>query len=211
MERNLLINAPYYTNQIEIIRHIAKSLPINFTLVVKENPAQVSRDWRSLDDYNEIMEIPNVLLINPDVSYDELLKKSSLIILIGGTTGFEAAFYGKPSITFSNMIYSILPSVFKVKNLEELPALINTALDYKPESDSLDKYLTLMEQNSFDFDYLNFLNEFSNTFYREDRLSNVDIPQSKMKEFLDKNKSILELVSNEHIKKMEWHKTYGKN
>lgn len=211
MERNLLINAPYYTNQIEIIRHIAKSLPINFTLVVKENPAQVSRDWRSLNDYNEIMEIPNVLLINPDVSYDELLKKSSLIILIGGTTGFEAAFYGKPSITFSNMIYSILPSVFKVKNLEELPALINTALDYKPESDSLDKYLTLMEQNSFDFDYLNFLNEFSNTFYREDRLSNVDIPQSKMKEFLDKNKSILELVSNEHIKKMEWHKTYGKN
>ena len=161
MERNLLINAPYYTNQIEIIRHIAKSLPINFTLVVKENPAQVSRDWRSLDDYNEIIKIPNVLLINPDVPYDELLKKSSLVILIGGTTGFEAAFYGKPSITFSNMIYSILPSVFKVKNLEELPALINTALDYKPESDSLDKYLTLMEQNSFDFDYLNFLNEFS--------------------------------------------------
>ena len=95
MERNLLINAPFYTNQIEIIRHIAKSLPINYTLVVKENPAQVSRDWRSLSDYKEIMEIPNVLLINPNVSYDELLKKSSLVVLIGGTTGFEAAFYGK--------------------------------------------------------------------------------------------------------------------
>ena len=209
MERNLLINAPFYTNQIEIIRHIAKSLPINYTLVVKENPAQVSRDWRSLSDYKEIMEIPNVLLINPNVSYDELLKKSSLVMLIGGTTGFEAAFYGKSSITFSDMIYSLLPSVFRVKNLEELPDLIQSALMYKPESDSLDKYLSLVEENSFDFDYLDFLNKFSNTFYREDRLTNVDIPESKMKEFLDKNKSILELVTNEHIKKMEWHKNNG--
>ena len=209
MERNLLINAPFYTNQIEIIRHIAKSLPINYTLVVKENPAQVSRDWRSLSDYKEIMEIPNVLLINPNVSYDELLKKSSLVVLIGGTTGFEAAFYGKSSITFSDMIYSLLPSAFRVKNLEELPDLIQSALMYKPESDSLDKYLSLIEENSFDFDYLDFLNKFSNTFYREDRLTNVDIPESKMKEFLDKNKSILELVTNEHIKKMEWHKNNG--
>jgi hypothetical protein len=107
------------------------------------------------------------------------------------------------------MIYSLLPSVFRVKNLEELPDLIQSALMYKPESDSLDKYLSLIEENSFDFDYLDFLNKFSNTFYREDRLTNVDIPESKMKEFLDKNKSILELVTNEHIKKMEWHKNNG--
>ena len=32
-----------------------------------------------------------------------------------------------------------------------------------------------------------------------------------IKIFLDKNKSILELITNEHIKKMEWHKTNGKN
>jgi len=206
MERNLLINAPFYTNQIELIRHIAKSLPINFTLVVKENPAQISRDWRPLSDYKEIMDIPNVSLISPNVSYDKILEKSSLIILIGGTTGFEAAFYGKPSIVFSDMIYSLVPSIFRIKNLEELPHLIKTALNYQPESDSLDKYLTLIEQHSFDFDYLNFLNEFNNIFFREDRLSNVDISASKMENFLDKNKSVLELVANEHIKKIEWHK-----
>ena len=206
MERNLLINAPFYTNQIELIRHIAKSLPINFTLVVKENPAQISRDWRPLSDYKEIMDIPNVSLINPNVSYDKIIEKSSLIILIGGTTGFEAAFYGKPSIAFSDMIYSLLPSIFRVKNLEELPHLIKSALNYQPESDSLDKYLTLIEQHSFDFDHLNFLNEFNNIFFREDRLSNVEISTLKMQDFLDKNKSVLELVANEHIKKIEWHK-----
>ena len=75
----------------------------------------------------------------------------------------------------------------RVKNLEELPDLIQSALMYKPESDSLDKYLSLIEENSFDFDYLDFLNKFSNTFYREDRLTNVDIPESKMKEFSVQN------------------------
>ena len=35
MERNLLISAPFYTNQVEIIRHIAKALPI-----VKRGPKQ---------------------------------------------------------------------------------------------------------------------------------------------------------------------------
>ena len=33
-ERNLLIAAPYYTNQIEVIRHIVKSLPIGYVLYV---------------------------------------------------------------------------------------------------------------------------------------------------------------------------------
>ena len=209
MERNLLIGAPMYTNQIEILRHIVKSLPINYQLFVKENPGQSSRDWRSLEEYDEIISIPNLTLIHPSFSSRKLIENSDLVISIGGSSGLEASFYEKPSITFSEIGYDVLPSVFRVKNLEELPDLIQSALMYKPESDSLDKYLSLIEENSFDFDYLDFLNKFSNTFYREDRLTNVDIPESKMKEFLDKNKSILELVTNEHIKKMEWHKNNG--
>ena len=209
MERNLLINAPFYTNQIELIRSIAKSLPINFTLVVKENPAQVSRDWRSLDDYKEILEIPNVFLVNPNIPYDELLKKCSLVVLIGGSTGYEAAFYGKPSITFSNMIYSILPSVYRVKNLEELPYLIKSAISHKPEPESLDKYLTLIEENTFDFDHFAFLTNFGNIFYREDRINNVEIPIEKMQIFLNDNKTQLENLTLEHIKKINWHNQNG--
>ena len=34
MERNLLIAAPLFTNQIEILRYIVKSLPINYQLFV---------------------------------------------------------------------------------------------------------------------------------------------------------------------------------
>ena len=36
-ERNLLIGAPYYTNQLENIRHIVKSLPIDYKLYVNND------------------------------------------------------------------------------------------------------------------------------------------------------------------------------
>ena len=45
-ERTILISSPFNTNQIEIIRHISKSLPIGYKLCVKEHPVQVIREWR---------------------------------------------------------------------------------------------------------------------------------------------------------------------
>ena len=97
-----------------------------------------------------------------------------------------------------NPIDSSIVKPEKKLNVKELMEKNNIS------NDELNKYLEF-------FSCLNLvsLNKFSNTFYREDRLTNVDIPESKMKEFLDKNKSILELVTNEHIKKMEWHKNNG--
>ena len=56
MERSLLLGAPYFINQLEIIRSVAKSLPINFNLVIKEHPGQVMRGWRSKSEYQEIIE-----------------------------------------------------------------------------------------------------------------------------------------------------------
>ena len=54
MERTLLIDSPYFTNQLEVIRHIAKSIPVNFQVFVKETQTQASRDWRPISFYKEI-------------------------------------------------------------------------------------------------------------------------------------------------------------
>ena len=121
LERNLLINSPLINNQIETIRQIAKSLPPNYKLFVKEHPHQISRGWREIREYKELMDIPNVELLHPFVPGDEILKKCKSVICIGGTTGFEAAFYGKPTIVFSDLYYSELPSVKKVTEITKLP------------------------------------------------------------------------------------------
>ena len=97
-ERTLLIAAPFYTNQLEVIRHIAKSLPTGYKLYVKEHFSQVLREWRKISYYKEILEIPNVRLYHPSANIEKLIQGSSLVISIGGTTPFQAAFYQKTSI-----------------------------------------------------------------------------------------------------------------
>ena len=91
-ERNLLLGAPFFTNQLENVRHIVKSLPIGYKLYVKETPSQSTRQWRDISEYKEMMSIPNVRLIHPSVSPSEIYEKTSLVITIAGSSALEAAF-----------------------------------------------------------------------------------------------------------------------
>jgi len=201
-EANILITAPFFTNQIEVIRSIAKSLPVGYTLYVKENPAQVNREWREISEYQDIIEIPNVKLLHPSVSNEKLLDKSSLVVTIAGSSGFEAAFYGKPSIIFSDAGYSLLPSVHRVKEIENLPQIMRTCLSENVNSDDLDRFLVLMEKNTFDFDIREFNSTIQDYFFHGGYLVDTKITESQMKEFLENNKTTLEKLASEHMKKI---------
>lgn len=205
-ERNLLIGAPFFTNQIETIRHIAKSIPINYKLYVKEHYTLSIRDWRKISDYNEIMEIPNVKLFHPSVPNDELLRKCSLVITVGGTSGFEAVFYEKPSIVFTNTNYSILPSVYKVNSVHELSPTIKQSLSTNVESSSLDKFLQILDKDSIDFDLYGFMTKMHEHFYFGGNLADVDITASSMETFLKENQKELECLACAHITKIHDYK-----
>jgi hypothetical protein len=206
IERSLLIAAPYYTNQIEAIKWIAKSLPINFKLYVKEHPAQVARAWRSISEYKQIMDIPNVVLLHPKFSNEEIYKNCSLLVTIAGTAGFEAACYGKPVITFVDLGYSLLPSVHTLKNLNEFPELIRKSLAEEIEPTSLDRYISLLEKNISKFDYADFMAKLADEFFYGNNLMDVEISETKMKSFLEKNYSMLQILADDHIKKIKWFK-----
>jgi len=202
-ERSLLLDAPFYTNQIETTRNIAKSLPVGYVLYVKEHPTQGrSRGWRPISEYKEIMEIPNVKLIHPSIPSDQLIKKSSLVISVGGTASFEAAFYEKPSIMFADLGYSILPSILRVKSFDELHGAILSALKIKVNLVDVDKYVTALEDITFDFDWLGFVRKCHKQFYYDGNLVDIEIDPAVMRKFLIDEKIILEKLADEHIKKM---------
>ena len=201
-ELNLLHHAPFYTNQIELIRHVAKSTPIEYSLYVKEHPAGAFRGWRSIREYKEIMDIPNVFLIHPTTNSEQLYQNCSLVVSPRGTSSFDAVFYKKPSIVFGNIAFSILSMVHKVKSLEELPNLIKDALRKPIESSDLDKYVNFIEQNSVGFDILEFENLRNRYFYSGRMLSDIEIPQLKMKSFLEENQAKFEPVVLKYINKI---------
>ena len=210
-ERSLLLAAPYFTNQTEIIRHIVKSLPVGYKIFVKEHPHQVFRNWRTIEEYKEIMGIPNVHLIHPSVNPKKLYDSASLVISVGGTSGFDAAVHGKPTIIFSDYGYKILSSVYRVEKIEDLPKIIINALKKSVDPRDVSKYVNLLVSNSFDFDlYQYYIDEF-NHFFFGGNLADVEIPIEKMKIFLEKNKLVLEKLSNEHIKKIQQFKQSNKS
>ena len=202
-ERNLLIGASHYTNQVEVLRNIAKSLPIDYKLYVKENPAQIIRYWRSISEYKEIMDIPNLTLIHPNFPTEEIYKNCSLVIAIGGSSGLDAAFYEKPSIIFADLGYSILPSVSKLNSIEELPKLISESLTKKVDSQDLEKYITTLHENSFEFDVMGFETKYNEFFYHDGDYLDVPIQESKMKQFLENEKNVLETLASEYLKKIK--------
>lgn len=208
-ERSLLIDAPYYTNQIETIHHIAKSIPIDYILYVKEHPTQgKARGWRSISDYKKIIELPNVKLIHPELPSIDLIKKSSLVITVGGTASFESQIYGKPSLMFTSLGYQKMSNIQKIDSLEKLPEQIKLSLNSKVDLKKLSAYVSLLLKNSFDFDYFGFQIRSGNVFFYNENLVDVKIDENKMINFLKTEKTNLDILSREHIKKIEF---YEKN
>lgn len=206
MEQNPLITAPFYTNQVEVIRHIAKSLPIGYKIYVKEHPSQIHRGWRKISVYKEILDIPNVFLIHPSYPAQNLYRNCSLIITISGSSGLEGAFYKKPSIILTDLRYSILPSVYRLKSLEDLPNAIRTSLQKKVNAADLEKYLIHVDKNSFEFNYLDFVSKEANHFFFGGFLADTEILPSKVQYFLDENKDTLEKITMQYIKKIKQYK-----
>ena len=202
-ESTLLIGGPFLTNQIEVITHIVKSLPIGYRLYVKEHPAMKLRGWRKISEYREIMNLPNVVLLHPSVKPETILKSCSLVLSISSTSSLESAFYEKPSITFAHSPYSILSSVKRVKNIEELPEIIRTALETKVDITDLNNYVNFVENNSFIFDMTKIELGYAKYFYHDGNLVNVEISNIQMKKFLDDFHDEFEILANEHVKKMK--------
>ena len=206
-EHSLLIThyqiPAYHTNQIETIRHVAKSIPINYKLYVKEHPSSVMRNWRSISDYKEIMNIPNVRLLHHSVPQSELFQNCSLVVSAMGSSCLEATFYGKPSVIFGKPYYSILPSVHHVETLSKLPEIIRSSLQETVNLQDVERFLAIFKKNSFDFDIQAYNLKEANAFFYNGHLVDVEITESQMKSFIEENAQMFSVLVDEHIKKLK--------
>jgi hypothetical protein len=147
-EMSTLLYAPFWTDQINLIRQIAKSLPIHFKLYVKEHP-EMAR-YRAFSYYKELKKIPNVKLVCPDQSSFELIKNSKLITIITGTAGWESIILKKPVITFGDIFYNKLSMVKRSRDIEQLPYLIKEQLEnFKYDEKELENFIgSIIEESA---------------------------------------------------------------
>ena len=201
-ERSTLVPATFYTNQLNVITNVAKSIPIDFQLYVKEHPMQKIRGWRNTSFYKQIIELPNVKLIHPSISNEEMLEKCKMVITIAGTTGLEAALYKKPCIVFADVIYSSLPSVHRLKSLEELPTAIRESLKKEVKLSDVNELINVLDRNSFEFDIFGYYSKISKNFINGGFMIKNKISMNYLNSFIEEDREIFEMLAEEHIKKI---------
>jgi capsule polysaccharide modification protein KpsS len=137
----------WWENQINLIQCISKALPVDYRLYVKEHPADYGR--RPFHFAKEIKKLSNVRLIHPKADARKLIRRSSLILTITGTAGWEAMLLRKPVIVFGDTFYSLLKDVTKLENIEDLPKIIKNKLDVEGDLDRLRKFLVAIVNASY--------------------------------------------------------------
>jgi len=199
-EKVILLGAPFWTNQLEIIKQISKSIPIGYSLFVKEHPMMYIL-WRDTSFYKEILRLPNVILIHPSVPSDKLMEKCSLVISTAGTSALESIFHGKPAITFVDTGLEMIPYVHVLESINDLPTLIQNSLNETVDPLVLNKYVNLVEKQSIDFNYLDAMADYSSHFYYGGYLvGDAKIENSQMSSYLQKNKAMFDKLALEHLK-----------
>ena len=139
--------APFFTNQIYLIKLIARSLPVGYKLYVKEHPAMVV--YRPRSYYKELKKVPNVKLINPAVTSFEIMPYAKLVTTITGTAGWEAALFKKPVITFGDVFYNQLSFVKNCRTPEQLPHLVKAQIEnFQYNEDELLRLISALFEES---------------------------------------------------------------
>jgi len=165
-----------YLNQIELVRNIAKSIPVTWKLVVKDHPAGVGR--RNIGYYKKLLEIPNVVLVNHYVNSIAIIKNAKIVFTVSGFSGFEAILEKKPVITFGRTFYDILPDciVSHVRSMQDLPHTVLELLEnYRYSEKEVVCLIAAIIKNSIP------LNLYSQVLKKEGRASFEDKTPDKQK------------------------------
>lgn len=148
-EVSLLVYGRPYVNQIEIIRMLAMSLPVDFVLVVKEHPWMVGK--RSISAYRKMLNIPRVRFADPRMEARSLIQSSQMVAVVTGSVALEAAMLGKPVVTFGDCPYNLLPAtmVRRIDDPRSLANILRTVLhEYASNDRALEAYVAAVFETS---------------------------------------------------------------
>lgn len=150
-EMATMVMAPMYVNQLAVAENIAKSLPVDFLLYVKDHPSMALTGNRNPEYYEQLKKIPNIVLIDPVEDSKKIIDNSKLVFVITGTAGWEAVMLKKPVVTFGRVFFNRMNTVYKCRSYLELPEIVRKALNaHEHDENELRRMLGAIMKHSFD-------------------------------------------------------------
>jgi len=155
-EHAIDVLSPYFSNQIEVARLVAQSLPGDLPLVVKDHPGMVGR--RPVSYYEKLDRTVNIKLVDPMIRSDRMLKSAAIMIASGGTTVVEAAMLKLATIQLGQMgVTKLLPNVISHTDMTTLTPVIvehlNLNCDDQTYETALEQWIAAAYDTGFEIDY----------------------------------------------------------
>ncbi|MBD3426538.1 MAG: hypothetical protein GF409_04850 [Candidatus Omnitrophica bacterium] len=109
-----------WMDQLYTIELLAKSVPFDWVVYVKEHPAILTSRVRPKGFYERLERLPNVKLAPIYADTHNLIGEAEIVSVVTGTTGWEAVQRGKPLITFADNFWDVLALSRKCTDVESL-------------------------------------------------------------------------------------------
>ena len=119
-EYSTQIQGTMWLDQCHLVELLAKSIPFDWKVLVKEHPGTLVARVRPLSFYRRLRKIPNVCIAPIDADMHQLISNAEMVAVITGTAGWEAILRGKPVITFASNMWDVLSLSRKCTNIETL-------------------------------------------------------------------------------------------
>lgn len=115
-----------YSNQLEVARLISIGLPHDAMLLVKEHPNDVGcRSPRTLRRFGAL---PRTMIVAPNWPMRDLLATVDMVVSVAGTVLMEAALEGVPAFALSDVYFSGLSGITRIRDPLSLVAAVKRTL-----------------------------------------------------------------------------------
>ena len=133
-EQSTLAQGIWHVNQVALVENISKSLPLGYTLVVKEHPW--GRGNRPRWQYEHLAGFYNVVFC--DAPAKEIIKRVDAVVAVSGTVAMEALVFDKPTVLLGRNFFEFSDLIYRVPVINDLPEVLAKILvdgDYAKQLD----------------------------------------------------------------------------
>lgn len=146
-EDTVLLRGFPFENEVELIKNISLIIPENKIIVVKEHPGW--EGWRSLSELRQLLNLPNVRLINSKIPGIACVKFSNGVFTINSSAWFEAILFSKKCYCFGTGLYTPFNVVNTSTNFKKIAKKINDKEITKEEHKNRIILLSVLKKLSY--------------------------------------------------------------
>jgi hypothetical protein len=137
-----------YRDQIALVENIARSIPIDTRLLVKEHP--IAPGTLSVRQVRRMRALGNVGLVHPSISARELIPRSRCVVVINSTAGLESLALGMPTVALGRTFYTGLGLTYDVTDIRELPDVLSEAMTGSgPDTESVEDLIACLLDRAY--------------------------------------------------------------